>query len=65
MKARKKVKTTDKLGTMVAPLKIFQKSYIKSGNPHLKDFKIIFCEILSVATTRTQSNSEKRRKDEK
>ncbi len=36
---------------MVASLKIFQKSYIKSGNPHLKDFIFLFCEILSKATT--------------
>jgi hypothetical protein len=94
----------DNLGLLVAPLKIFQKSYIKSGNPYLKDFLILFCEILSVATyiesevkmadnlgpmawsflpeneqvqylqkialraenpSGPQSNSEKRRKDEK
>ena len=41
----------DSLGQLVATLKIFQKSYIKSSNPHLKDFFIIFCEILSAATT--------------
>ena len=51
MKARKRVKTIDNLGPLVASLKIFQKYYIKSGNPHLKDFLILFCEILSVATT--------------
>ena len=41
----------DDLGPMVAPLKIFQKYYIKSNNPYLKDFLILFCEILSAATT--------------
>ena len=48
---QKKVKMADNLGTLVAALKIFQKSSIKSSNPHLKDFSIIFCEILSGATT--------------
>ena len=27
------------------------KYYIKSNNPYLKDFLILFCEILSAATT--------------
>jgi hypothetical protein len=40
----------DDLGPMVASLKIFQKSHQKSSNPHLKDFLIIFFEILSGAT---------------
>jgi hypothetical protein len=40
----------DDLGPLVAPLKIFQKSHQKSSNP-LKDFIILFCEILSAATT--------------
>ena len=42
---------SDNLGPLVASLKIFQKYYIKSNNPYLKDFLILFCEILSAATT--------------
>ena len=32
------MKMADNFGTLVATLKILQKSYIKSSNPHLKDF---------------------------